>query len=173
MFFKPFNFKKIQSIYTIFFNRKNIFFYKIKFFSKKWIFTVNHKRIALNYFYFSFVTVFSGTFLATMIRLELSQPGSIFFQGDSTRYLQVITVHGLIMVFYVVVPIIFGFFANFFIPYHIGSKDVAFPRLNSMGFWLQPLGFIILARPAFLRPDFLKSYDNKTLHIKLNNDGIN
>lgn len=100
----------------------------------------------------------------------MSQPGSTFFQGDSTRYLQVITVHGLIMVFYVVVPIIFGFFANFFIPYHIGSKDVAFPRLNSMGFWLQPLGFIILNRPAFLRPDFLKSYDIKTLHLELNKE---
>lgn len=74
------------------------------------------------------------------------------------------------MVFYVVVPIIFGFFANFFIPYHIGSKDVAFPRLNSMGFWLQPLGFLILARPAFLRPDFLKSYDVKKLHLNLNKE---
>lgn len=74
------------------------------------------------------------------------------------------------MVFYVVIPIIFGFFANFFIPYHIGSKDVAFPRLNSMGFWLQPLGFIILSRPAFIRPDFLKSYDIKTLHYNLNKE---
>lgn len=72
------------------------------------------------------------------------------------------------MVFYVVVPIIFGFFANFFIPYHVGSKDVAFPRLNSMGFWLQPMGFILLSRPAFLRPDFFKSYDIKNLHLKIN-----
>jgi heme/copper-type cytochrome/quinol oxidase subunit 1 len=69
-----------------------------------------------------------------MIRLELAYPGSHFFKGDSIKYLQVITGHGLIMVFFVVVPIIFGFFANFFIPYHIGSKDVAFPRLNSIGF---------------------------------------
>lgn len=146
---------------------KNFFFLnlqKIRFFFKKWIFTVNHKRIALNYLYFSFFTVLSGTSLATMIRFELSQPGSHFFQGDSTRYLQVITIHGLIMVFYVVVPIIFGFFANFFIPYHIGSKDVAFPRLNSMGFWLQPLGFILLTRASFYRPDYLKSYDVKTLN---------
>ena len=76
----------------------------------------------------------SGTLLATIIRLELAYPGSHFFKGDSIKYLQVITAHGLIMVFFVVVPIIFGFLANFFIPYHIGSKDVAFPRLNSMGF---------------------------------------
>lgn len=63
------------------------------------------------------------------------------------------------MVFYVVVPLIFGFFSNFFIPYYVGSKDVAFPRLNSMGFWLQPLGFILLTRPAFFRPQIQKSYD--------------
>jgi len=69
-----------------------------------------------------------------MIRLELAYPGSTFFKGDSLKYLQVITAHGLIMVFFVAVPIIFGGFANFFIPYHVGSKDVAFPRLNSIGF---------------------------------------
>lgn len=76
----------------------------------------------------------SGTALATMIRLELAYPGSTFFKGDSLKYLQVITAHGLIMVFFVVVPVIFGGFANFFIPYHVGSKDVAYPRLNSIGF---------------------------------------
>jgi len=76
----------------------------------------------------------SGSALATMVRLELAYPGSTFFKGDSLRYLQVITAHGLIMVFFVVIPIVFGSFANFFIPYHVGSKDVAFPRLNSIGF---------------------------------------
>jgi heme/copper-type cytochrome/quinol oxidase subunit 1 len=69
-----------------------------------------------------------------MIRLELAYPGSSFFKGDSLRYLQVIAAHGLIMVFFVVVPILFGGFANFLIPYHVGSKDVAYPRLNSIGF---------------------------------------
>jgi heme/copper-type cytochrome/quinol oxidase subunit 1 len=80
------------------------------------------------------ITGLSGAALATMIRLELSYPGSPFFKGDSLRYLQVITAHGLIMVFFVVVPILFGSFANFVIPYHVGSKDVAFPRLNSIAF---------------------------------------
>lgn len=69
-----------------------------------------------------------------MIRLELAYPGSHFFGGDSIRYLQVITAHGLTMVFFVVVPLVFGCAGNFFIPYHVGSKDVAFPRLNSLGF---------------------------------------
>jgi heme/copper-type cytochrome/quinol oxidase subunit 1 len=105
-----------------------------KYFLKKYVYTINHKRIALNYFYFSMWTGLSGSVLATMIRLELAYPGSTFFKGDSLKYLQVITAHGLIMVFFVVVPIIFGGFANFFIPYHVGSKDVAYPRLNSIAF---------------------------------------
>jgi hypothetical protein len=105
-----------------------------KYFLKKYIYTINHKRIALNYFFFSFWSGLSGAALATMIRLELAYPGSPFFKGDSLKYLQVITAHGLIMVFFVVVPILFGGFANFLIPYHVGSKDVAFPRLNSIGF---------------------------------------
>ena len=104
------------------------------FLLKKYIYTVNHKRIALNYLYFSLFSGLVGTFLATMIRFELSVPGSHFFKGDSIRYLQVITLHALIMIFFVVIPVFFGFFANFFVPYHVGSKDVAFPRLNSLGF---------------------------------------
>ena len=103
-------------------------------YTKKYLYTINHKRIALNYLYFSILTGLSGAMLASFIRLELSYPGSHFFKGDSIRYIQVISAHGLVMIFYVVVPIIFGFFANYFIPYHILSKDVAFPRLNSIGF---------------------------------------
>jgi len=101
---------------------------------KRYVYTINHKQIAINYLYFSMFTGLSGAALATFMRMELAMPGSLFFRGDSLRYLQVITAHGLIMVFFVVVPIFFGAFANFLIPYHVGSKDVAFPRLNSIGF---------------------------------------
>jgi heme/copper-type cytochrome/quinol oxidase subunit 1 len=101
---------------------------------KRYVYTINHKQIAINYLYFSMFTGLSGAALATFIRMELAMPGSLYFRGDSLRYLQVITAHGLIMVFFVVVPILFGCFANFLIPYHVGSKDVAFPRLNSIGF---------------------------------------
>lgn len=110
-------------------------------------------------------TGLSGAFLATMIRLEMAYPGSPFFKGDSIRYLQVISAHGLIMVFYVVVPILFGGFANFLIPYHIGSKDVAFPRLNSIGFWIQPLGFILIAKVAFLRSQYWHYYDKTSFFL--------
>jgi len=134
---------------------------------KKYIYTINHKRIAINYLYFSMVTGLSGAALATMIRLELAHPGSPFFKGDSLRYLQVVTAHGLIMVFFVVVPIFFGGFANFLIPYHVGSKDVAYPRLNSIGFWIQPCGYILLAKIGFLRPQFWRYYDKTSFSYPL------
>lgn len=152
-------------------NRVKIYFSRLndlrKYFLKKYVYTINHKRIALNYFYFSMCTGLSGAALATMIRLELAYPGSTFFKGDSLRYLQVITAHGLIMVFFVAVPIFFGGFANFFIPYHIGSKDVAFPRLNSIGFWIQPCGWLLLAKTAFLRPQFWRYYDKPSFYLPL------
>ena len=104
------------------------------YFLKKYCYTINHKRLGLNYFYFSMVSGLSGAVLATIIRIELSFPGSPFLAGDSLRYLQIITSHALVMIFFVVVPLFFGGFANFLIPYQIGSRDVAFPRLNSLGF---------------------------------------
>lgn len=143
--------------YGLVFNKWNDNF---TFFLKKYIYTVNHKRIALNYLYFSIWSGLTGLSLATMIRLELAVPGSHFFKGDSLKYLQTATSHGLIMVFFVVIPVIFGFFANFFIPYHIGAKDVAFPRLNSFGFWVLFLGYITTARIAFFRKSMYNYYDN-------------
>ena len=138
-----------------------------KYVLKKYVYTINHKRIAINYFIFSMWTALSGAALATMIRMELAFPGSPFFKGDSTRYLQTITAHGLIMVFFVVVPILFGGFANFLIPYHVGSKDVAYPRLNSIGFWIQPFAFLLVAKTAILRPQFWKYYDKTTSYYPM------
>lgn len=135
------------------------FFLILHHWTKKYLYTINHKRIAMNYLYFSIFSGLSGAMLASFIRLELSYPGSHFFKGDSIRYIQVISAHGLVMIFYVVVPIIFGFFANYFIPYHIQSKDVAFPRLNSIGFWLLPAGFIMMSKPAFTRRQVHKVWD--------------
>jgi heme/copper-type cytochrome/quinol oxidase subunit 1 len=102
--------------------------------TKKWLYTINHKRLGILYFLYTLVSAIMGSYLATCIRLELAFPGSPFFNGDSLKYLQVITAHALIMIFFVIVPIFFGGFANYFLPYHVGSKDVAYPRLNNMGF---------------------------------------
>lgn len=159
-----------DSIFT-FYKSTRLFFTKIndrrKYLLKKYVYTINHKRIALNYFYFSIWSGLSGGALATMIRLELAYPGSHFFKGDSLRYLSVITAHGLIMVFLVVVPILFGGFANFFIPYHVGSKDVSFPRLNSIGFWLTPASFLLVTKTAFIRQQFWHYYDKTAFYFPL------
>ncbi len=134
---------------------------------KKYCYTINHKRLGLNYFYFSLVTGMSGAILATAIRLEMAYPGSPFFGGDSLKYLQVITAHALIMIFFVVVPIFFGGFANFLLPYHVGSKDVAFPRLNSLGFWIQPCGYLLIAKIGFIRTQFWTSADKTTNYFNM------
>lgn len=72
-------------------NRIKFYFIRLndlrKYFLKKYCYTINHKRIALNYLYFSMWTGLSGSALATMIRLELAYPGSTFFKGDSLKYL--------------------------------------------------------------------------------------
>lgn len=168
---KQFLFVKSFNNYTDFFKTCKLNLTRLndrrKYILKKYVYTINHKRIAINYLYFSMWTGLSGAALATMVRLELAHPGSPFFKGDSLRYLQVITAHGLIMVFFVVVPIIFGGFANFLIPYHVGSKDVAYPRLNSIGFWIQPCGYILVAKIAFLRPQYWRYYDKTGFYLPL------
>lgn len=125
-----------------------------EFITKKWFYTINHKKLGLSYFYYALITATMGSYLATCIRLEMAYPGSPFFNGDSLKYLQVMTAHALIMIFFVVVPIFFGGFANYFLPYHVGSKDVAYPRLNNLGFWIQPCGFLLIAKMGSMRLEF-------------------
>lgn len=125
-----------------------------KFITKKWLYTINHKKLGLSYFIYALITAIMGSYLATCIRLEMAYPGSPFFNGDSLKYLQVMTAHALIMIFFVVVPIFFGGFANYFIPYHVGSKDVAYPRLNNLGFWIQPCGFLLIAKMGSMRLEY-------------------
>lgn len=124
------------------------------FIARKWLYTINHKRLGILYFLYTLISAMMGSYLATCIRLEMAFPGSPFFNGDSLKYLQVITAHALIMIFFVVVPIFFGGFANYFLPYHVGSKDVAYPRLNNMGFWIQPCGFLLIAKMGSMRLEY-------------------
>ena len=76
----------------------------------------------------------AGMSLATVIRLEFAYPGVGVLAGDSLQYLSVATAHGVIMVFYMIMPAIFGAFGNFLLPTQLGVHDVAFPRLNSAAF---------------------------------------
>lgn len=84
--------------------------------------------------------------LATIIRLEFAYPGVGVLAGDSIQYLSIATAHGVIMVFFMIMPSVFGAFGNFLLPTQLGVHDVAFPRLNSAAFWFLPGGLIMLAQ---------------------------
>ena len=75
-----------------------------------------------------------GMVLATIIRLEMAYPGVGILAGDSLQYLSVVTAHAVIMVFFMIIPLLFGAFGNFLLPTQLGVHDVAFPRLNSAAF---------------------------------------
>ena len=111
-----------------------------------WIYTTNHKRIAVNYFNFVSVAGIAGMSLATVIRLEFAYPGVGVLAGDSLQYLSIATAHGVIMVFFMIMPALFGAFGNFLLPTQLGVHDVAFPRLNSAAFWFLPGGLIMLCQ---------------------------
>jgi len=84
--------------------------------------------------------------LATVIRLEFAYPGVGIFAGDSIQYLSLASAHGVIMVFFMIMPLLFGAFANFLLPTQLGVHDVAFPRLNSAAFWFLPGGLLMLCQ---------------------------
>lgn len=111
-----------------------------------WCYTTNHRRIAVNYFYFVIFSGIVGAVLATIIRLEMAYPGVGILAGDSLQYLTVVTAHAVVMVFFMIMPLLFGAFANFLLPTQLGVHDVAFPRLNSAAFWFLPAGFIMLSQ---------------------------
>lgn len=115
-----------------------------------WVLSTNHRRIAIMYFMFIVVTSFSGLILATVIRIELAHAGISFFNNNSEKYLTVAAVHAFVMVFFVIVPLLYGAFGNFLLPTQLGVRDVAFPRLNSFMFWITPSGFILLLHIFFM-----------------------
>ena len=111
-----------------------------------WIYTTNHRRIAVNYFWFVIFAGIVGMALATIIRLEMAYPGLGILAGDSLQYLSVVTAHAVVMVFFMIMPLKFGAFGNFLLPTQLGVHDVAFPRLNSAAFWFLPAGLIMLCQ---------------------------
>jgi heme/copper-type cytochrome/quinol oxidase subunit 1 len=117
---------------------------RVHYLINSWVYTTNHKRISINYLNFVLVAGTAGMSLATVIRLEFAYPGVGILAGDSLQYLSVATAHGVIMVFYMIMPAIFGAFGNFLLPTQLGVHDVAFPRLNSAAFWFLPGGVIML-----------------------------
>lgn len=120
----------------------------------RWLFTTNHKDIGTLYLWLAMVMFFVAGGMAMLIRAELFQPGARLL--DPEFFNQMTTLHGLIMVFGVVMPAMTGL-ANWQIPMMIGAPDMALPRLNNWSFWILPFAFALLISTLFMNgpaPDF-------------------
>jgi cytochrome c oxidase subunit I len=108
----------------------------------EWVTTTDHKKIGILYIVNSFIFFFIGGLLAMGIRTELAQPG-IQFVPNEEIYNQLFTMHGTIMIFLFIIPMLAGF-GNYVAPLQIGAPDMAFPRINALSFWMLPLGGVLL-----------------------------
>jgi cytochrome c oxidase subunit I len=114
-----------------------------------WITTTDHKRIGIMYMVTTFVFFLLGGTEALMIRLQLGAPNNTLVTPQV--YNQLFTMHGTTMVFLFVVPMMAGL-ANYFIPLMVGARDMAYPRLNAMSYWLLLAGGIVFYASIFWNP---------------------
>src|SRR5574342_1137008 len=128
-------------------------------FWRRYIFSTDHKIIGIQFLFVSLFFLLVGGLLAMQIRWQLGFPGKPMPGGGilpeamvsggvilPEYYIQLVTMHGTFMVFFAIMPLLVGVFANYLIPLKIGAPDMAFPRLNMWSFWLMiPAGTLMLA----------------------------
>ena len=114
-----------------------------------WVLTTDHKKIGIMYLVLTFVFFLLGGVEALLMRSQLAVPNNTLISGE--HYNELLTLHGTTMIFLFVVPVMAGF-GNYFVPLMIGARDMAFPRLNALSFWLLLLGGIVFYASLFWHP---------------------
>ena len=114
-----------------------------------WIFSTDHKRIGLLYLASILTFVAVGVSLGFLMRLELMAPGPTIMRPQT--YNALFTLHGVIMIFLFVIPGFPAVFGNFFLPIQIGARDVAFPRVNLLSWWVYMAGAILAVLVSLYR----------------------
>src|SRR5579884_4011587 len=116
-------------------------------FLRRYLFTTDHKTIGRRYFFLSLAAVLVGAWLSLLMRIHLVWPNAaIPFLGEikPENYLAYLTLHGTLMVFFVLSTVPQNGFGTFFLPLQLGASETAFPRLSFAGFWTTLLSFLIL-----------------------------
>src|ERR1700752_3231851 len=114
-----------------------------------WITTTDHKKIGIMYLALTFLFFILGGVEALLMRLQLSVPNNTLITPE--HYNELLTLHGTTMIFLFVVPVMAGF-GNYFVTLMIGARDMAFPRLNALSFWLLLTGGIVFYCTLFFNP---------------------
>src|SRR5882757_7900888 len=122
-------------------------------FIRKWVFSLDHKVIGLQYYFLALSAVFVGMFLSLLMRIHMIWPGAnlpLLGEIKPETYLSLLTMHGTIMVFFVLTTAPQGGFGNYFLPIQIGAPDMAFPVLNMLSFWTTFIAFVVILAAFFV-----------------------